>query len=126
MVKIDPRKRIGTEVHAYAKHVTSEAECARLFGSNASTRLVNGVTVGCRNIREPGGNRENWKVIAVYKINTFTRKQKALNIKPVKLRKITEGRAMPPPPIGEFFTDEELENIKKKLMIHNRLFNPVI
>ena len=59
MFKIDPRKIIGMEIHAYAKHVTSEAECTRLFGSNASTRLVNGVTVGCCNIREPGGNRAN-------------------------------------------------------------------
>ena len=38
----DPRRIIGAAVHAKATAVTSLAECSRLFGSNANSKLVNG------------------------------------------------------------------------------------
>ena len=49
----DPRRVVGGQVHALAKHVTAEAECRRLFGSNWNQKLVDGevVDVSCEEIK---------------------------------------------------------------------------
>lgn len=41
----DPRRCVGSNVHAKAEHVTSFKECQRLFGSCAKTKLVNGTVL---------------------------------------------------------------------------------
>ena len=40
---IDSRRVVGAKVHAKAIHVTSEAECARRYGSNKNTKWLNGI-----------------------------------------------------------------------------------
>lgn len=41
----DPRRRVGAVVHAKATIVTNIAQCARLYGSQAKTKFINGTVV---------------------------------------------------------------------------------
>ena len=62
----DVRRIIGSKIHALAKHVTSDQECRRLFGSNWSTKLVEGEVVSSHDGRKPGGARANWIIVGKY------------------------------------------------------------
>ena len=89
----DTRRVIGSKIHALAKHVTSDQECRRLFGSNWSTKLVKGEVVSRRDARKPGGARANWSIVGNYIVQNVE-KTKELNIRSVK-----KGRVNPSNPI---------------------------
>ena len=89
----DTRRVIGSKIHALAKHVTSDQECRRLFGSNWSTKLVKGEVVSSRDARKPGGARANWIVNGKYIVQN-REKTVQLNIRSVK-----KGPVTPDPPI---------------------------
>ena len=89
----DVRRIIGSKIHALAKHVTSDQECRRLFGSNWSTKLVEGEVVSCHDGRKAGGARANWIVVGKY-IIIEREKTVSLNIRSVK-----KGPVTPDPPI---------------------------
>ena len=83
MPRIDRRRIVGTKIHAYAKHVTSEAMCKRLYGSNWDKKFVDGVVLEARDGRRAGGNRANWLIKGFY-IFQGRRKVTELNIRSVK------------------------------------------
>ena len=84
----DVRRIIGSKIHALAKHVTSEQECRRLFGSNWSTKLVEGEVVSSYDGRKPGGGRANWIVVGKYIVQN-REKTVQLNIRSVKKGPVT-------------------------------------
>ena len=83
MPRIDRRRIVGNPIHALAKHVTSDAECKRLFGSFWSKKLVNGVVLDACNGRRAGSNRANWIINGKYFIQG-REKVRELNIQSVK------------------------------------------
>ena len=83
MPRIDRRRIVGNPIHALAKHVTSDAECKRLFGSFWSKKLVNGVVLDVRDGRRAGSNRANWIINGKYFIQG-REKVRELNIRSVK------------------------------------------
>jgi hypothetical protein len=48
-----PRKVVGNRIRAKAKHVTSDVECKRRYGSNWKTKMLYGVVVDVENIINP-------------------------------------------------------------------------
>ena len=76
-------------MHALAKHVTSEAECRRLFGSNWNQKLVDGEVVDVSRELTAAG-RLNYFIQAKYTIQGRT-KTKKLNI-----RSVRKGHQQPP------------------------------
>ena len=89
----DVRRIIGSKIHALAKHVTSDQECRRLFGSNWSSKLVDGVVVSSHDGRKAGGARANWIVVGKY---TVIEREKTV---PLNIRSVKKGPVTPDPPI---------------------------
>jgi hypothetical protein len=59
---VDPRKVVGNHIREKAKHVTSDAECKRRYGSNWNTKTLYGVVVNVENIikqQQKAGNNDN-------------------------------------------------------------------
>ena len=70
-MSVDERRVIGARVEALARHVTSESETRRLYGSNWKTKLVSGTVVSFRDQNEGmegRGKRKNWLVTADYEM----------------------------------------------------------
>jgi hypothetical protein len=81
----DNKRVIGGKVHAFACHVTSEAECSRQYGSNKKTKLVNGAVVSVEKRRTATG-RANWFIEADYQLgaDAASMKRKSLNVRSVR------------------------------------------
>jgi len=85
-MSVDERRVIGARVEALARHVTSESETRRLYGSNWKTKLVSGTVVSFRDQNEGmegHGKRKNWLVTADYEM-PGRKKRCELNIRSVK------------------------------------------
>ena len=61
----DKRKIVGELVYAKAKHVTSGAECSRLFGARANQKELPGKVIEVNQIPTTN-NRSNTYIIAYY------------------------------------------------------------
>ena len=81
--KIDPRRSVGTIVHAKAIHVFAEAECGRLYGKNKKKKLIEGTVIEVKNVLTKNG-RPQCYVVANYKKPNGDVKQATLHIKSVK------------------------------------------
>ena len=89
----DLRRVAGSKVQALAKHVTSDAECKRLFGSNWDTKLLPGVVISAVSKTLPGRSRASWLIVARYVVTGQREKEVELNSRSVKL-----APTDPPPP----------------------------
>ena len=106
MPRANTRKVPGSNIHALARHVTSIQECRRLFGSNWSLKIVNGVVISARHHQLLNNHRKSWLITGKYQVQ---RQQitKELNIRSVKeyahaeatpVMSPYESRNMPLPP----------------------------
>jgi hypothetical protein len=73
----DPRRVVGTRVHAKALHVTSEAECRRRYGSLQGTKLVSGTVVDVEISKT--GQRANVIITKDFNLGPSFVKRKRLN-----------------------------------------------
>lgn len=53
----DPRLAVNATVHAKAIYIKNYAECARLYGSAASTKMVEGRVTSFSQVKNAGGRR---------------------------------------------------------------------
>ncbi len=81
----DSIRTIGAQVHAKAIHVTSEAECARRYGSRKKTKLVSGVVekAEARSNNPDGSGRRQWWITARFDLGGGTLKTVELNSRSV-------------------------------------------
>jgi Transposase IS4 len=84
MGKEDPRKVVGSRVSAKACHVTNLAECARRYGANKQTKVVQGTVLSCEATVNSKTHRSSWFVVAEYDLGGGTLKKARLNIRSVK------------------------------------------
>ena len=63
---VDQRKVVGSTVHAKAIHVTAEAECKILYGSQKNVNMVEGVVVNVDQ-KNTEQRRKQFYVISDYK-----------------------------------------------------------
>ena len=83
MPPTDPRKSVGANAHALAKHVTSDAECKRLYGALWHSKYVNGVVDEV--ISElTTMNRKRTGINNTFIINTLTSKKKKIHLGSIK------------------------------------------
>jgi hypothetical protein len=84
MSATDPRFQFGARVHAKAIHVTSLIECHRRYGSNAKTKLLNGMV--CRVDTTPSSTKKRTVTLitANYFLGGNTIKTTTLNSRSVK------------------------------------------
>ena len=84
MSATDPRFQSGARVHAKAIHVTSLIECHRRYGSNAKTKLLNGLV--CRVDTTPSSTKKRTVTLitANYYLGGNTIKTTTLNSRSVK------------------------------------------
>jgi hypothetical protein len=66
---VDPRKVVGNHIRAKAKHVTSDAECKRRYGSNWNTKMLYGVVVDVENIVNPTTKTRNRMITGTYNLS---------------------------------------------------------
>ena len=84
MSGINPRSAEGAKVHAKAWHITSHSECSRRFGSNAKTKLLNGIVSEVITVPSSQGKRAATRVIAIYSLDDQCRKVATLSSRSVK------------------------------------------
>ena len=78
----DPRTVVGSFIRAKACHVTSHAECRRLYGSNWNTKMVRGTVI--RAFQQSSVTiRRYWYVVANYELTLDKRKEKELQVRSV-------------------------------------------
>jgi hypothetical protein len=65
---VDPRRVIGSIVTAKACHVMSMAECARLYGPNKSTKLLEGAIVEVVVVCNVGNNQTTTNIATDYSL----------------------------------------------------------
>jgi Transposase IS4 len=78
-------------VHAKAVHVTSSIECHRRYGSEAKTKLVNGVVVAIQSVPSFAGKRNATLLTADYSLGGGTIKRYITNSRNVKAGHVTSG-----------------------------------
>jgi hypothetical protein len=84
---VDPRRVIGSIVTAKACHVMSMVECARRYGSNKSTKVLEGVIVEVVVVRNVGNNRTTTNITADYSLTDCV-KRATLNIRCVTAKRV--------------------------------------
>ena len=80
---LDPRKVVGNVVLAKACHITSDAECKRLYGSNWNTKMVQGTIVRAYQHTNISNRRYCWFVVANYELTAGRIKEKELAMRNV-------------------------------------------
>jgi hypothetical protein len=65
---VDLRKVIGNYIRANAKHVTSDDECMRRYGSNWNTKMLYGVVVDVENIINPTTKTSKTMITGTYNL----------------------------------------------------------
>ena len=74
---------IGDAIEAKAIHITSEAECARRYGSNSKTKLLNGKVTAIINHPSASGRR-SWHVTGRYDLGGGVLKSATLHVRSVQ------------------------------------------
>ncbi len=67
---VDPQRVTGSIVITKACHVTNLAECARCYGANKSTKMVEGIVVDVITNRRDPANKAVTEVIADYDLGS--------------------------------------------------------
>ena len=80
----DARRVIGSYVQTKAKFVTHISECNRRFGSNADTKLVDGVVYSVEVTTNPATNRQITTIHANWALDPNTIIPNGVNIRSVK------------------------------------------
>lgn len=83
---------IGDAIEAKAIHVTSEAECARRYGSNSKTKFLNGIVTAIINHPTPSGRR-NWYEAGTYDLGGGEFMRAKLHNRSVRAKYSTVGGA---------------------------------
>ena len=102
MAPTDKRKIVGEKVYAKAKHVTSDAECSRLFGARAKQKELPGKVIEVNEFRTRN-NRSSTSITADYVFPNGRIKRKTLNIRSVlksvsnQLDEVVISPVSPPP-----------------------------
>ena len=76
----DPRRVTGSIVIAKACHVTNLAECARRYGANKSTKMVEGVVVDIITNRRDPAKKAVTEIVADYDLGGGAIKRAIINI----------------------------------------------
>jgi Transposase IS4 len=84
---VDPRTVVGNVILAKAIHVTNEAECARRYGREKSTKMLEGTVLRVKVDVAAVTNRRSTKVVARYHLGGDVYKEKALLIRNLHLPK---------------------------------------
>ena len=91
MAPSSPRRTIGGKVAAFARHVTSAAECSRRYGANACTKKFLGTVVDVR-VERNHRNRRKTTVRASFDLGGGVEKVAILHLKNVSsIREGEEG-----------------------------------
>jgi Transposase IS4 len=109
---VDPHRVVGNTITAKACHVTNLAECARRYGSNKSTKLLDGVVIEVAVVQNHGNNRTTTNIIADYNLGDCV-KRASHNIRCIQAKE-TAGAAF----------DEE--TIPDDAVVENRLVNDAV
>jgi hypothetical protein len=90
---------IGGKLHAFAYHVTSEAECSRQYGSKKKTKLMSGSVVSVEKGRTATG-RANWFLEADLQlgVDVASMKSKSLNVRSVRSSPVPVSLVADPSP----------------------------
>ena len=83
---VDPRLVIGAIVVAKAHNVTSEAECARCYGSKRTEKMLEGTVVAIKTKKNPPINRLQTFILADYNLGGGSIKRKSINLQSVKAK----------------------------------------
>jgi Transposase IS4 len=110
---VDPRRIIGSIVTAKACHITSLAECARRYGSNKSTKTLDGVVTEVVVVLNDKNNRTTTNIIADYSFGDCI-KRASLNIRCIKAKQSVS--------IDETMIEEEKE---EQAAVEIRMINHV-
>jgi Transposase IS4 len=100
---VDPRRVIGSIVIAKACHVMSLVECARRYGSNKSTKILEGVVAEVVVVRNAGNNRTTTNITADYSLTDCV-KRATLNIRCVTAKRVEEAEEEEEATISEDLT----------------------
>ena len=83
---VDPRQVIGAIVVAKAHHVTSEAECARRYGSKRTEKMLEGTVVAIKTKKNPPNNQLQTFILADYNLGGGSIKTKTINLQSDKVK----------------------------------------
>lgn len=114
---VDHRKVIGNLVKAKAIHVTNLAECARKYGANSKTFVVQGHVVDVVTDINPGQKVRTTKITADYDLGLGEIKQATLNI--VSVHKSFQGEQLNP------MVSQALPDAPEDIVVEARQLFPV-
>jgi hypothetical protein len=77
---VDPQKVVCNHIRAKAKHVTSDAECKRRYGSNWNTKMLYGVVVDVENIVNATTKTSKTMITGTYNLSGGKEKTKKLHL----------------------------------------------